>query len=168
MFQDEASFGRISEPANCWAPPKCQPSAPSQRIREYKPVFGAVSPLDGESYFAVLEKCNSENMSIYLKGLSDKFEDDLILLCVDQASYHTSTILKIPKNIRLFFIPPRTPEMNPVELMWREIRKRGFKNKAFASIGAVIDTFNEVVASLTNAAIISITLWGWIEKIVSY
>jgi len=167
MFQDEASFGRISEPANCWAPPKRRPSAPCQRIREFKPVYGAVSPADGESYFVVLDKCDSENMSIYLKGLSERFDDDLILFCVDQASYHTSKILAIPKNIRLFFIPPRTPEMNPVELMWREIRKRGFKNKAFPSIGAVIEKFNEVVKELTNDVIKSATLWGWIEKIVT-
>jgi len=168
MFQDEASFGRISEPANCWAPPKCRPSAPCQRIREYKPVYGAVSPLDGESYFMVLEKCNSENMSIYLSGLSQKFEDDLILLCVDRASYHTSTILSVPSNIRLFFLPPRTPEMNPVELMWREIRKRGFKNKAFPSITAVIEKFNEVIKELSNESIISLTFWRWIENIVVF
>jgi putative transposase len=118
MFQDEAGFGRISEPANCWAPPKCRPSAPCQRIREYKPVYGAVSPADGESYFVVLEKCNSENMTIYLKGLSERFQDDLILLCMDKASYHTSKLLTVPGNIQCFFIPPRTPEMNPVELMW--------------------------------------------------
>jgi putative transposase len=115
----------------------------------------------------VLEKCNSENMSIYLSGLSQKFEDDLILLCVDRASYHTSTILSVPPNIRLFFLPPRTPEMNPVELMWREIRKRGFKNKAFPSITAVIEKFNEVINELSNESIISLTFWSWIENIVA-
>lgn len=167
MFQDEASFGRISEPTNCWAPPKCRPSAPCQRIREYKPVYGAVSPLDGESYFMVLEKCNSENMGIYLNGLSLRFKDDLILLCVDRASYHTSKILSVPKNIRLFFLPPRTPEMNPVELMWREIRKRGFKNKAFPSIAAVIDKFYEVIKELSHAVVKSLTLWTWIENILA-
>jgi hypothetical protein len=83
MFQDEASFGRISEPAACWAPPAYRPSVPCQKIRQYKPVYGAVSPQDGESYFVVLEKCNTENMTIFLKGLSDKFSDDLILLCMD-------------------------------------------------------------------------------------
>jgi len=166
MFQDEASFGRISEPANCWAPPACRPSAPCQRIREYKPVYGAVSPADGESFFMVLEKCNSENMSIYLKALSERFADDLILLCMDKASYHTSKLLIVPINIQCFFIPPRTPEMNPVELMWREIRKRGFKNKVFASIAAVIEKFNEVIKELTKDVIKSITLWGWIDKIL--
>jgi transposase len=79
---------------------------------------------------------------------------------MDQASYHTSKILIVPKNIVLFFIPPRTPEMNPVELMWREIRKRGFKNKAFPSINAVIEKFYEVAGELTKDVIQSITLWG--------
>jgi len=115
----------------------------------------------------VLEKCNSENMSTYLLGLSQKFKDDLILLCVDRASYHTSKILSVPRNIRLFFLPPRTPEMNPVELIWREIRKRGFKNKAFPSLAAVIEKFNEITKELSNESVKSITLWSWIEKIVA-
>ena len=115
----------------------------------------------------VLEKCNSENMSIYLNGLSAQFEDDLILLCVDRASYHTSKILYIPQNIFLFFLPPRTPEMNPVELMWREIRKRGFKNRVFASIGAVIDNFYDVILEMTTESIKNLTLWNWIENIIA-
>ncbi|SND67007.1 transposase [Streptococcus pneumoniae] len=36
-----------------------------------------------------------------------------------------------PSNIGFTFIPPYTPEMNPIEQVWKEIRKRGFKNKAF-------------------------------------
>lgn len=168
MFQDEASFGRISEPASCWVPPKCQPTAPFQRIREYKPVYGAVSPVDGDGFFMVLEKCNAENMSLYLKNLSERYEDELILLCLDKASYHTSTILLIvPKNIKLFFLPTKTPEMNPVELVWREIRKRGFKNQVFATIKAVIDRLNEIISGLTYEVIKSLSLWKWIDEIVN-
>jgi len=168
MFGDEASFGRISEPANCWAPPQMRPSVPKQQIREYRPVYGAVSPDDGECFFAVLEKNNTENMSLFLKMLSEKFPDDLILLCIDNASYHKSKDLIIPKNIVRFFLPPRTPEMNPAELLWREIRKRGFKNKAFDSIAAVILKFNEVIADLTHNVVQSLTLWGWIDAITSF
>jgi len=166
MFQDEAGFGRISQPAHCWAPAKCRPSVPCQRVREYKPVYGAVSPEDGESYFVVLDKCNTENMSVFLKGLSEKYPEDLILLCMDQASYHTTSALEVPKNIRRFYLPARTPEMNPVELMWREIRKRGFKNQIFDSIDEVIKRFNEVVSGITNDTIQSITFWSWIKEVV--
>ena len=32
-------------------------------------------------------------------------------------------------DIVLFHIPPYTPEMNPIEQIWKEIRKRGFRNE---------------------------------------
>ena len=165
MFEDEAGFGRISEPANCWAPPKTRPAVPSQRTRQYKTVYGAVSPVDGKSIFLVLEKSNSENMNIFLKALSEKFADDLILLCVDNASWHTSKkLLIVPENVVFFFLPPRTPEMNPIEQIWKEIRKRGFKNRLFASLQAVVDKFNEVVSGLDENTIINITLREWIYR----
>ena len=167
MFQDEASFGRISEPANCWSPPKCRPSVPCQRIREYRPVYCAVSPADGEVFIDVLTKCNTLDMSVFLQKLSLKYHDELILLVVDQASYHRSKDLLIPDNIRLFFLPPRTPEMNPVEILWREIRKRGFKNKYFDSIKDVIVTLHEVVRSFSHEDVQSLTFWGWIREAAS-
>ena len=166
MFEDEAGFGRISDPANCWAPPKTRPTVPSQRIREYKTVYGAVSPLDGDSFFMVLDKSNTENMSLFMSELSKAFPDDLILLVMDRASWHKANELKSHTNIWRFFIPPRTPEMNPIEIVWREIRKFGFKNKAFSSIGEVVNRFNEVVErDITNSLIQSITLWPWVTEI---
>ena len=86
MFQDEATFGRITDPASCWAPPKTRPAVPFQRIRQYKTVYGAVSPADGDSHYEVLQKSDSENMSLFLKSLSEKFPDALILLCLDNPS----------------------------------------------------------------------------------
>ena len=166
MFQDEAGFGRITDPAGCWAPPKTRPVVPSQRIRQYKTVYGAVSPIDGDHFFMVLDKSNTENMTIFLTELSNKYPDKLILLCMDNASWHKSKELKAFKNVERFFIPPRTPEMNPIEIVWREIRRRGFKNKIFDSIEAVIEKFHSVIADeITNDTIKSLTLWSWVEKL---
>ena len=168
MFQDEAGFGRISDPSNCWAPPKVRPMVPNRRAREYKTVYGAASPLDGDSFFMVLEKSNTENMTLFMEELSKKYPDTLILLCLDNASWHKSNELKIHKNIARFFIPPRTPEMNPIEIVWREIRKLGFKNKIFDSIDAVVQRFNDVILQyITNDKITSLTLWPWVENIYS-
>jgi putative transposase len=166
MFEDEAGFGRISEPANCWAPPKKRPSVPSQKVREYRTVYGAVSPIDGETFYLILGSSDSGSMSLFLKMLSERFPNDLILLCLDNASNHTANDMKIPPNIKLFFLPPRTPEMNLVEILWREIRKDGFKNKAFETIDAVMDKFCDVIQNMSKERVISVTLWKWIEDIV--
>ena len=62
-----------------------------------------------------------------MKQLSEKYRDDIILLCCDGAAWHKSAGLELPDNIVLFHIPPYTPEMNPIEQIWEEIRKRGFR-----------------------------------------
>lgn len=165
MFTDEAGFGRISEPAYCWAPPKQRPFVPCQKVREYRTVYGAVSPKDGKSFFVVMEGNNSENMTEFLQKLSAEFPDDVIMLCCDNAGWHTSKKVTVPENICLFYIPPRTPEMNPIEQIWKEIRKRGFKNKLFNTIDEVVSKFNEVVKNLLPEAIISITLREWIYQL---
>lgn len=56
------------------------------------------------------------------------YPDDIIILVCDGAAWHKAKALIIPDNIRLVFIPPYTPEMNPIEQIWKEIRKRGFRN----------------------------------------
>ena len=54
-------------------------------------------------------------MNFFLEKLSEQYTDDYILLICDGAAWHKSTELIIPENIELFFIPPYTPEMNPIE-----------------------------------------------------
>jgi len=162
MFQDEAGFGRISEPSRCWAPLGIRPTVPSQRIREYVQLYGAVAPETGYSFFLILPRANTQCMNIYLHELSNAFSEYVVLLIMDRASYHGSNDLVIPDNIVLFYIPPATPEMNPAEQIWKEIRKLGFKNESFASISKVVDRLCDTVVSLTRDTIMSITRREWI------
>jgi putative transposase len=187
MFADEAGFGRINEPAYCWVPPKKRPSVPCLRIREYKTVYGAICPETGDAFFQVMNGNNKENMSAFLKALSEKFPDEIILLVLDNAGWHmtqqenskrrsknsspntkfiTTDKLIRPDHIRLAYLPPRTPEMNPIEIIWREIRKLGFKNVIFSLLDKVIQKFYEVVSNLSNDVVISVTFWDWIKAII--
>ena len=162
MFQDEAGFGRINKPKYCWCFPDLRPTVPCHHIREYRYAYGAVEPLTGESFFLVLPNCNTDCMNIFLEELSKTFPDDYILLSVDGASWHRTKNLVLPENIRLFFIPPATPEMNPIEQIWKEIRKRGFRNEIFKNLDKVILRLCETICSLSNDTVKSITGRDWI------
>ena len=96
-------------------------------------------------------------MNIFLNGLTKEFVDYMILLCLDGASYHRSNELIVPENIELFYIPPCTPEMNPIEQIWRELRTEGFKNEYFDTLNAVTDRLCETIRPLTKNTIKSIT-----------
>jgi len=162
MYMDEASFGRISEPAYCWCYDNVRPSVPTHRVREYVYAYGAIDPIDGESCFIVAPRCNADWTNAFLQELSKQFPDDYILLGADQASWHKSKNLKIPENIEFFYIPPYTPEMNPIEAIWKEIRKEGFKNMHFSSLDKVVERLCSTIVNLSKNSIISISCWEWI------
>lgn len=76
-----------------------------------------------------MPNCDSDCMNVFLRELSHRFPEDHILLCCDGAAWHKSKALQVPANITLFHIPPYTPEMNPIEQIWRELRCQGFRNE---------------------------------------
>ena len=86
----------------------------------------------------------------------------VLILVGDRASWHRTKALEIPDNIRLIFLPPATPEMNPIEQIWKEIRKRGFRNEIFKSLDKVIMRLSDIINSLTPNVVRSITARDWI------
>ena len=162
MFQDEAGFGRINKPKYCWCERGSRPGVPCHHIREYCYAYGAVEPLTGDSCFLILPYCSTVCMNVFLAELSKLYPEDMILLCCDGAAWHKSKTLQVPVNIVLFHIPPYTPEMNPIEQIWKELRKRGFKNESFASLAKVIDRLCDTICSLASDVIKSITGRNWI------
>ena len=83
----------------------------------------------------------------------------------DGAAWHKSQSLQVPENIELFYIPPYTPEMNPIEQIWKELRKLGFRNEIFATLDKVIDRLCETICRLSSTLIRSITCRDWIAAI---
>ena len=65
----------------------------------------------------------------------------------------------------LYFSISYTPEMNPIEQIWKEIRKRGFRNEVFASLEKVVDRLCDTICSLTPNTIFSITGRDWVIKV---
>jgi hypothetical protein len=88
---------------------------------------------------------------VFLNALSRKFARQDILLILDGAPNHRCRDLVLPGNISLLFLPPYSPELNPKENLWEEIREKIFKNYALKSIDAVRAKLEE--ATFTSNAI---------------
>ena len=162
MFADEAGFGRINKPKYCWCTKGMRPCVPCHHIREYRYAYGAVEPQTGDGFFLVMPYCNTDCMNVFMRELSVLYPDDDILLVMDGASWHKANRMQVPNNIELFFLPPYTPEMNPIEQIWTEIRKRGFRNEIFVSLEKVVDRLCQTIRSLSNSTVMSITGRTWI------
>ena len=150
MAQDEGRFGRISRPHACWAPPGIRPLVPSQIVREAIYAFTAVAPSTGEICSLVLPHANTDMMNIFLEHVSKTFSKYFIVMQVDQAGWHQAKALVIPENIRLIAQPPYSPEVNPVEHIWDDIREKYFHNRVFPSLDVLTDILCRALNALAD------------------
>ena len=168
MFQDEARFGRMSDPRSCWAPTPMRPIVNLALIREFRYEYAAVSPWDGDLDYMTSEKMNTDNMSRFLDQVGKAHGQDFMVMVLDGASSHKCKDLVVPENITLVFLPPYSPELNPAELIWNELRRNYFVNRVFDSLNAATLQAENGLSRMSydKKAVKSLTNWPWINAIL--
>jgi transposase len=99
-------------------------------------MYGAVEPRTGAHFGMVCSRggcVDTEMMSLFLWWLSKEIKDDEhLLLLLDGAGWHKSKKLRVLANITLRFLPPYSPELNPVELVWQWLNQHHLANRVLA------------------------------------
>ena len=144
FFEDEARFGRISREMACWVKKDMVPTVAKQMIREYIYAYSALSPQTGDCYSIISPFCNTEAMNEFMKLLSANYQYRIIMI-LDKAGWHRSQNMQLPDNIKLLHLNPYSPEHNPVELLWREIRRKYFHNNIFKTLNDVEETLQKAL-----------------------
>jgi transposase len=150
MAQDEACFGRISMVRRSWAPKPIRPLVHHQIVREYTYVYAVVAPKEGKMTSLILPTADTSMMNLFLEHVSRIYSEYFLVIQVDQAGWHSSKDLIVPENIRLIQQPAYSPELNPVEHLWEEIREKAFYNRVFPSLQAVTDTLCDQLLQLED------------------
>ncbi len=150
MAPDEGCFGRISRPNRCWAPAGIRPHAPCQVVRESVYVYSAVAPAQAEMTSLILPSADTAMMNLFLEHVSQTCSNFFMVMQVDGAGWHHSDELVIPSNIRLIEQPPYSPEVNPVEHIWDDLREKHFGNRAFPSLDALIEVLCQGLNELAD------------------
>ena len=169
MFQDEARFGRIAESRCCWCPKPVRPVCPTMVCQEYIYAYGAVSIANGQFDSLILPRTDSACMQIFLDEIASRYPHDRIVMVLDGAGWHRGGVLKVPVNIWLLSLPPYSPELNPVENIWDELREKHFHNKVFADLDALEAQLLYGLKYLEDhpALTESIAGWPWIINAIS-
>ncbi len=164
FFQDEARFGRINKPQDCWAQQGFRPVVPSQIVREYTYAYAAVCPENGASFFLILPWMNADCMNLFLSELAQEFAGFFVLIVMDGAPCHSKGVLDVPANMMIAKIPPHSPELNPTENIWDDMREKFFLNLVFDSMAAVENRLTTACNSYADnpKTVQSITGWKWI------
>lgn len=137
-----------------------------QIVQEYSYVFAAVCPQDGGLDSLILPEVNTLTMSLFLQEVSQRHAEESLLMFLDGAGWHRSLELKIPENLHLLFLPPYSPQLNPVEHLWDEIREKWFANRVFQNLEGVESLLVEALRTLENdpQRVLHLTGFNWIIR----
>ena len=112
---------------------------------------------------------NTACMQLFADEIAARYPDENIVMVVDGAGWHRSMAFVPPTNLQLHFLPPYSPELNPQEHVWDELREKYFHNQAFDSLDALEDRLVVGLKHLEDHPEIakSIAGWEWILTSIS-
>ena len=138
-----------------------KPICPFQQVFKSTYLFGAFSPISGDSLQLILPSCNGDDFQIFLDTLSILNPEEFKVMVLDNGAFHKAKKLSVPENIALVFLPPYSPELNPAEKMWAKY-KRQFTNLVFDSLEKLETFMCELVVNTTITEITSICRYSYI------
>lgn len=138
-----------------------KPVGMNQWRRENFYLYGAVEPLTGESFFLEFSHLDGVCFERFVQEFAVAYPEDFHILQMDNGKFHDSQQLQIPENVIFLFQPPHTPEVNPIERLWLEI-KRGLRWECFSSLEELRAALRKQLGKLSNEIVASVTGYEFI------
>ena len=135
--EDEARLGLKPITRRVWWLKGCRPRSGGRTRYEWLYVYGFARPKTGETFTVILPRVKVERMAEALAAFAahaDPGGTRILVLVVDRAGWHTARRLVVPPNVVLHLLPPRTPELQPVEPFWALVRE-AVANETFGRLG---------------------------------
>lgn len=151
LFGDEASFAQWGSLSYTWAVVGQQPTVQTSGKRKGYKVFGLIDLFSGRFFYQSTEqRFNSDSYIAFLKSVLAQTSRPIVLV-QDGARYHTS------KRTRHFFqahtkrltvaqLPSYSPDYNPIEFLWRALKRRTTHNLYFPEFATLIQSVDKALA----------------------
>ena len=146
----------------CWGLTGSRPTAVQQTEYEWLYLFAAVNPQTGESSALLAPTVNTEYMNHHLRFVSEQAGTDAhVILVLDRAGWHVAKALEVPANMTLLYLPPYSPELNPVERLWAYLRSHYLSNRVYEDYDDLLTTSGTAWNQLTPENLCSICHTEW-------
>ena len=151
LFGDEASFAQWGSLSYTWAPVGQQPLIPTCGKRKAYKVFGLIDYFTGRLFsHGQTERFTAATYCAFLKTVLDATDQPLMLI-QDGARYHTAAattafIAAHADRLSVYQLPSYSPDYNPIEHLWKNMKKRTTHNRYFPEFDLVCDSVEEGLA----------------------
>jgi DDE superfamily endonuclease len=148
-FQDEMRLGQKNPRTRRWARRGTRPRALADLRTKSAYLFGAICPKRGAGAAVVMPRADTQAMQHHLDEIARTLAPKAhAILVLDQAGWHTTDKLRLPQSLSLLPLPPKSPELNPVENVWQFLRQTKLSNRIFGDYQAIVTAACEAWSSL--------------------
>jgi hypothetical protein len=169
-FQDEMRLGQKNTRVRQWARKGTRPRQPADQSYQNAYLFGAICPERGTGAAIMMPSADTDAMQRHLEEISKTVATGAhAVVLMDQAGWHTTGGLEMPENISPMFLPPKSPELNPVENIWQFMRQTWLANRIFETYDAILDAgceaWNKLIAMPETITSIGSREWAKVGQI---
>ena len=159
LFGDEASFAQWGSLSYTWAPKGQQPTVKTSGKRKGYKVFGLIDFFSGRLFWkGQTDRFNAESYMAFLEEVLTQTQQHLLLI-QDGARYHTSKAMQDffaahADRLTRYQLPSYSPDFNPIEYLWRNVKKDATHLKYFADFADLqqkVDKTLQQLATLPEA-----------------
>jgi transposase len=158
--QDETRLGLLPVGRRRMTARGVQPLAPVTYQFEHFYLYGAVEPTTGASFFLELPYLNSHAFQRWLDGFAAALPESLNLLGLDNGAGHKAQAVRWPSNVVPVFLPPYSPELNPIERLWRDLKDK-LADLSAQTIDALSDAVCALIPHYAPATLHSLTSFAY-------
>jgi hypothetical protein len=158
-------LGQKNKITRRWAQRGTRPRAVADLRTKSAYLFGAICPARGTGAAIVMPHADTRAMQHHLDEIARLVRPKAhALLVLDQAAWHTTEKLRLPDNLSLLPLPPKSPELNPVENVWQFLLQNKLSNRIFdgyeAVVAAACNAWNSLVADPARITSIGTRAWA--------
>jgi len=155
LFGDEASFAQWGSLSYTWARKGHQPTVKTSGQRKGYKIFGLIDYLSGAFFYkGHIGKFNAESYQAFLTEVLTQTKQHLILI-QDGARYHTSKAMvdffaQHAERLTVYQLPAYSPEFNPIEYLWRNIKKQATHLRYFPTFAELTHKVDQKLRYFAN------------------
>jgi hypothetical protein len=131
-------------------------------------LYAAVEPTTGEAFWWELPSLDAECFDIFLNKFGQAYAESLNIVLLDQAPAHVAQRVSVPDNVVLVWLPAYSPELNPVERLWEDLKGRidVVDARIRRSLAALQTHVAGLVQRYTAATIASLTGYAYLVEAI--
>lgn len=165
LFGDEASFPQWGTLSYTWARKGQQPTVKTSGKRKGYKTFGFIEYFTGCFFHQAIEgRFTSESYQTFLLQVLAQTTEPLFII-QDGAKYHTSKAMQQfwaehCERVTVYQLPSYSPDYNPIEYLWRKVKRDETHNKYFAQFSELITTVDKALAYFAQHPELVLNLFG--------